>query len=535
MNPGLCRNGNVEILSPIQFQIFRAGVLLVILSSCCSGDRSVKLEKLYSDHKLSPESGRYGHEQLSIEKVSHLGNLALNKSEFLGINDPLTHLCQYLENGQDAITGIKIDLETDVAERLPKTPFINHVGFEFIGDDFVSVKDRVSMNSMTQTNLNVMKKIEKRPDLKQEIERAKLEADEVRKLTNWYKAAPDYSYIIFESLPIGSQKIAISRIYQKQPGDRLQGSFVSLYEPSVNTFNQLRKDINPLLQECDSEIEILKNNYDFYAPNLKSPDNFIDFYVETYDKILFSASGAESSFGLPGPENTKINGLEKIKKQPKLSAIYIDAIQNLASSGGFASKELQDMNKKLGLSYAFESGSKIPIETARGFLSDVIRGIASVIDNADGDFLRYLETTETKTDTSYAALSCYQTQSRELGQSYDSLACPEFINDISDDSSKQSSFEQDAMLRAFNIWESLDFFGQPKIDVCRTDNCPSRGTAKSFKDRTVVGGCGFCVECHKILQKNKSPEKIYQEKIKKQKSKIDKNKKNTKNNKFKAA
>ena len=90
------------------------------------------------------------------------------------------------------------------------------------------------------------------------------------------------------------------------------------------------------------------------------------------------------------------------------------------------------------------------------------------------------------------------------------------------------------MLRAFNIWESIDLFGRPKIDICRTANCPSHGNSKSFKSRTVVGGCGFCVECHKILQKNKSPEKAYQEKAKKQQAEAIK-KRPAKNNKDKAA
>jgi hypothetical protein len=269
------------------------------------------LEKISSTSRLSPESGRYGIERLSVEKTIYLGNLAINKSEILGVNDPLTHLCQYLEKGDEAITGIKIDLETDVAERLPKTPFINHVGFKLDGDDFISVKDKVSMKSMTQSNLEVLKTINIIQD--QEIKRAEIEADEVRKLADWYKSAPVYSYMIFESLPIGNQKIAISRIYQKKPDGMLNGSFVSLHNPSVDSFNRLRQEFNPSLNDCVSEIDILENSYSFYSPNLKSPDDFIDFYVDTYDQILLEKSGVKRKFGLSNSTEIKTDGLKKIK------------------------------------------------------------------------------------------------------------------------------------------------------------------------------------------------------------------------------
>jgi hypothetical protein len=48
----------------------------------------------------------------SSEQVAHLGRIAI-QSERLGINDPLTHLNQYLEKGEPALVGIKEDLETD--------------------------------------------------------------------------------------------------------------------------------------------------------------------------------------------------------------------------------------------------------------------------------------------------------------------------------------------------------------------------------------------------------------------------------------
>ena len=66
-------------------------------------------------------------------------------------------------------------------------------------------------------------------------------------------------------------------------------------------------------------------------------------------------------------------------------------------------------------------------------------------------------------------------------------------------------------------------FGRPKIGVCRINNCPSRGESKYIHGKTVVGGCDICVNCHKIFEKGKSPEKVYEEKLKEkqQKQKIE--------------
>jgi hypothetical protein len=232
-------------------------------------------------------------------------------------------------------------------------------------------------------------------------------------------------------------------------------------------------------------------------------------YVESYDDVILKTLGEKTYCGLPDREIVCANGLEKIRKQPKLSDVYIKAVRSFADNNCFASEDLVQMDKKLGLNYDFNFGEVITVDFARSFLRDIIRSIASVVDNADSQFLVELEEPTNSLDVTCAAMSCYMERSRKTGQSYTSLACPEFYNNTRDDKS-QLSLEQDMLLRAFNIWETLDLFGHPKIDICRTSNCPSHGKSKSFKNRTVVGGCGFCIECHKILQKDKSPEKIYQ-------------------------
>lgn len=466
-------------------------------------------------------------DNLSLEKTAYLGRLAI-RSEFLGINDPLTHLHQYIVRGEEALIGIKEDIETDIAERLPKTPFVNYVGFEFTGDDFVSSKDRVSMNSMTDTNLQIFKS-ESAIDqnLIAEFERAEVEAQEVTKLVAWFKNAPIGANLVFESLPIGEQKFAISRIYQKIDDKRLEGCFVSLYNSSVGQFNKFREGLGISDSTCHTENEILQNNYEFYEPKLTPPEKFIDFYVGVYDHLLQEQKGKQYSFGLEtNKTREKQNGLFKVRKQPKLTSIYIDTIKALASSNGKITPELAQINEKLSLGYKFNNGHDITVEMAHNIMSDVILGITSVIDRADDKLLNDLVNSNTGQDANYAAISHFGEQARASGETYASNGCPEYGRSSANesDSANDANLEYDTIYQAFNTREKLDNFGKPKIGVCRIPNCPSRGDLSWLPDKTLVGGCDICVCCHKLFGKGKKPQKIYTEQEKARKLERDKQK-----------
>jgi len=470
---------------------------------------------------LTPETTNQQSETINSERVARLGRLAI-ESEFLGINDPLTHLHQYLKRGEIALIGIKEDLETDIAERLPRTPFVNYVGFEFTSDDFVSLKDRISMNSMTETNLRIFKsESAKNPDLIEEFERAEIEAKEATKLAAWFKDAPTGAYLIFESLPMNEQKIAISRIYQKANNGQLQGCFVSLYNSSVNQFNELRKTLGAdNVSTCHTEKEILQNCYEFYEPDLTTPNEFIDFYVGAYDYLLKERHSEQYSFGLKKDRSKeKQNGLLKVRSQPRLTSIYLDTIKALASSQGVITPELIQINDRLGIGYELKENQTITIEMAQSIMSEVILGITSVIDNASNKLLKDLEHSDINQETNYAAVSHYGEQAKISGETYVSNGCPEYGRSNSTETSADMSLEYNAIYRAFNIREKLDNFGKPKTGVCRILNCPSRGNLSWSPNKTLVGGCDICVCCHKLLGKGKSPKIIYAEKkLKEEKS-----------------
>lgn len=450
-------------------------------------------------------------EALSKERVAYLGRLAI-RSEFLGINDPLTHLHQYITRGEEALIGIKEDIETDIAERLPKTPFVNHIDFQFTGDDFVSLKDKVSMKSMTEKNLQIFNdESMKNPDLKDEFERAEIESQEVTKLSNWFRNAPTGSCLIFESLPIGEQKFAISRIYQKSSKERLNGCFVSLYNSSVDQFNKFRKELRPDASTCTTEKEILQNQYEFYNPKLDTADKFIDFYVGVYDHLLKEKNENQYNFGLESDNNKEVrNGLLKVRSQPKLTSIYIETIKTLASSQGRVTPELIQINDSLGINYPFKKDQPISIEMVHDIMSGVILGITSVIDRANDELLNDLENSNTSQEANYSAIYHYGEQAKATGEIYASNGCPEYSRTNAPTEAKsETNYEYNSIYQAFNISEKMDNFGKPKIGVCRIPNCPSRGDLSWMPDKTLVGGCDICVCCHKLFGKGKSPKIIY--------------------------
>ncbi len=419
---------------------------------------------------------------------------------------------QYIERGESALIGIKEDIETDIAERLPKTPFVNYVGFEHTSDDFVSVKDGVSMKSMTSTNLKIFKdEVAKNQDMTDEYERAKLESLEVDRLNDWFVSAPVGSCMIFESLPIGNQKFAISRIYRKSDINRIDGCFVSLYSSSVNRFNEFRKTLCVEVQSCNNEREILASPYEFYAPELKTKEEFINFYVGLYDHLMNESDGKNYCFGIEADKGKqKINGLEKVRNQPKLVAIYLDTIKALAESQGLVTPKIMEINEQLGLNHRIDDGSRISINLAKNILSDVITGITSVIDRANTNLLEDLENIDTSQDASYQAVSLFGGQAKNEGEKYSSNGCPEYSRETQYVTDDNFVSEQSVIEKAFNIQgEEIQNFGNPKIGLCRIMNCPSRGDIAWLPEKTLVGGCDICVCCHKIFAQGKLPKLVY--------------------------
>lgn len=466
----------------------------------------------------SPEKSR----KLSQEKVVYLGRLAI-RAEQLGINDPLTHLYQYLEKGETAEIGIRQDVETDIAERLPKTPFVNYVGFDFVGNDFASSKDKVSMDSMTKNNLKIISEeyAVNPTTMSQEYARAKIEAEEVERLVKWFKTAKIGSCQIFESLPIGNQKIAITRIYKKIDSKTLEGCFVSLYNPSVELFNQFRKQIDKNSPTLHTEIDILQNNYEFNDQKLLNGKNFVDFYVNTYDQLLQVKTGREFSFGIENDkEKQRQNGIKMVRSQPGLINTYVQTVKKLAESSGLATADLVDLTGKINTGHRLELSQNISAKIVHDILNTMIIGITSAIDKGDDTLLEDLNKPYSGADTDLATVSHFAEVASKSNQSYDSNGCPEFSRSSENTNANSTSNSETAVMqRAFGIEpETLKNFGKPKIDVCRINSCPSRGDIWWWPDKTLVGGCNICVHCHKLLEKGHNPDRVYVQREKERKA-----------------
>lgn len=452
-----------------------------------------KLDKAYTSGTLICEEAQDGKESIKID------------AERLGINDPLTHLYNYLENGEDAIVSIQEDLETDIAERLPKTPFVNFVQFETSGNDFRSVKDKVSMAMMVKNNLRIITaELPKNPGLVNEFIRAKIEASEVIKLSEWFKRAPVNGYIIFESLPIGDQKIAVSRVYRKIDENMMEGCFVSLYNPTIESFNNFRRRINESVDICDSELEILQNHYEFFDSRIQSPDDFINFYVNTYDEVLYEKTGDKYRFGLEDDNTKAINdGLKKVRGKTTLTRAYIDLIRCLANSGGIADSDVVKLSRQLDFGCSLTPKQPISSDLARQMMRNVIIGITSAIDKIDEDTLIDMESASINNSDSYAVISHYAEHAHSSGEVYASNNCPEY----SGQKETEGITESQAMESAFIGMERLDDFGWPHMGVCRIKGCPCNGKI------SIVGGCEICVHCHKLFAQGKNPEKIYADEL----------------------
>ena len=465
------------------------------------------------------------------QEVARSGEIEINKRKDLGINDPLTHLFMYINYGEQIVVGIKEDIESDVAERLPKTPFANNVDFKFENGDFMSVKDHVSMKKMSTANLDVLYDVvQKDPSLQQEYDRAQIEGLEVEKLADWFIDAPINSFMVFESLPIGSQKVAMSRIYRKASDTHLEGSFVSLHKPTVALFNDLRRKLGSSDNEYYlNELALLANNYEFSHPSIISSSDFVDFYVDTYDSVLNDKYNTKTRSGLEYDADAgKQNGMEKVRQHPKLTSIYIEAVKTLSEGKGLVTPEIITICKRLHIDNGLSVGGKITTSGARELLKDVILGIAGVIDRADAELLNELERFDDDSSAYYDTVSFYSEEAARSGDNYDGI-CSEVGRTESSTNSSSDNSEYASLYLAFNVREKLNNFGKPKIGVCIIPGCSSHGKSKVFYEKTLVGGCNICVGCHKILQSGGSPEAIHakdkeETEKKEQKAKTSKNK-----------
>jgi len=236
-------------------------------------------------------------------------------------------------------------------------------------------------------------------------------------------------------------------------------------------------------------------------------EGFVNKYVQTYDGILNTETGQNHSFGLQSKDVVD-NGISKVRRQTKLTSIYVDAVRAISSGQGRVTSELIDITNNLDNNRGLVINQPLTVELIRTVLENIAAGIASVVHRADGQLLRNLESDRSDQDTNLASISHYSGQAKSEGATYSNTGCPTVGRN--NQASESNGGDMMILGAVFNLLQSPDNFGRPKIGVCRISNCPSRGELSWWHKRTLVGGCDICVDCHKIFEKGKLPQNVYQ-------------------------
>ncbi|MBI2592319.1 hypothetical protein HYW36_02465 [Candidatus Saccharibacteria bacterium] len=361
-----------------------------------------------------------------IEPVHDIGERALwGAGVFvreLGVNDPLTHLEQYLENGEAAMNSIDEDLITDCAERIEKPRFINPVQFDRVVNDFISRQNKFSMRSMTAKT--EYKFAGNATDIRL-YKRAKIESKEVDRLSNWFEGAEANEAYIVESMPITeNETYTIVRIYQKVNAHVLIEHVVTLHNSSVGIFNELRRQLSANVPESQTPLELLNKMYAYHLPESCSFSDFLDQYVATYDGILAARNlGKEFSFGLERSERPDPgDDVAMVRRQAALRSVYLDNIRALGTSGGYVTPQVLNINKNLNLGLSLEEGLVISAPLARSLLDFSLQHIAATLNRAPAVILDRLASTGDKASAIESA-GYYGSEARANGVRYEG-ACP---------------------------------------------------------------------------------------------------------------
>jgi hypothetical protein len=398
--------------------------------------------------------------------------------EQLGVNDPLAHLKQYAENGEAAIPLIDEDLITDLGERMVKPRFINEVNFHRIGDDFVSDKGGFSMKGMTRITAD--KFSDNVVDL-EEYKRAKVEQTEPEKLSGWFQTAELDDAFIAESVRYSKkERYSVVRIYRKLDNDQLQMYVFPLHNATVETFNQLHQSIGAEVDDSNDPLELLGNMY-AHRPG-QNFDLFLKNYIAAHDGVMAeSNTDEEYSFGLSLSERAKEqDDIEMVRSQTGLRQIYLEAIKEIATSGGEVTSGLLSMRNRLDVRPELTEGDSLDFEQVQTMLDDVIQYIAATINEAGSDDLKALSITHSLAEISDAA-RYFGMRARQAGIKYGG-ACP----------SKRDGIlgETDALGMAFGEGD-CDYISK-ECPMCHEKNVHTT-VKKEGNGKTISGSCGCSV------------------------------------------
>ncbi len=397
----------------------------------------------------------------------------------LGVNDPLTHLEQYLVGKEAALTSIDEDLITDIAERKLKPKFVNSVDFDRVGNDFISRENKFSMRGMTSITESKFAN-DDTANLSQ-YKRAKIEAQEVDRLNDWFQGAGIHDVFITESMPLDeNERYTIVRIYEKAAADELVEHVVTLHNSTVDIFNQLHSQLGIDVAESQNKLELLDNMYAL-RPDAKS---FVETYVKTYDSILAARNaGQEFSFGLPKKGNEElVDDIDVIRRQSALRSVYLDTVKVLGQSKGYVTPEVATINHGLGGEDEMLIGDWISFAVARELLDRSLQSVVATFNRASPEELEQLAAQQDKS-AAYSSAGQYGGEARTEGVRYDG-ACPS--------SSGAPAAEAAALAQSLRI--------NPNKDPSQCGTCPNCKKEYYVEEKIYKAKVLECNNCHAAVR-----------------------------------
>jgi hypothetical protein len=371
-----------------------------------------------SEHlALAPER------DISANQARAIGARALWQANVLtkelGINDPLTHLQQYLRHGEAALKSIDEDLITDIAERKLQPTFINPVRFDRQGDDFLSRENKFSMRQMTR--ITERKFAAGNLADARLYQRAKIESKEVDRLNKWFDTAETGDVFIVESMGLTeTERYSIVRAHQKVSQTELIEHVITLHSSTVDVFNQLHRQLGADVDDSRNKLELLDKMY-AYRP---MTSDFPKEYVEAYDATLRRQNpGKDFNFGVPKGDNIDfLDDIEAIRHQQALRSVYMDNLKAIGTSDGYVTSDLLKIASQLGCNYELAEGSELSFSVARELMDRTLQSVVATFNRASKETLEHLAASQDKA-SAIASAGYYGGEARAEGVRYEG-ACP---------------------------------------------------------------------------------------------------------------
>jgi hypothetical protein len=277
-------------------------------------------------------------------------------------------------------------------------------------------------------------------------------------------------------MPLGRERYAIVRIYEKNDDTELVEHIITLHNSTLDLFDELRSRLGVDSQSNPTALELLDNSYKL-SPH---QTDFVETYRVSYDQILFEQTGGEFSFGLPAEDKPQDDDILSIRRQTALRSVYLDTIRALGQSGGWVNDEVVRLNRQLGGEYELLIDTPIPVGAAGELLDRSLQSVVATFNRASKDYLMALADSGSVSDA-LASAGYYGSEARAEGIRYEG-ACP--------------SSSSPAQAEAAALAQSQNFNKDPS----RCGTCPKCRKQYYVETQVFKARILECNSCHAAIR-----------------------------------